>query len=384
MLDLVFPTLKVLFGFFCLVVGGEGLVRGASGLASLLKISALVIGLTVVAFGTSAPELAVAIQATLNGQSDITVGNIVGSNIFNVLAILGCSALIAPLIVSRQLTRIDVPLMVVVSFLAWGVSCDGTVSRVEGAGLFTMLIVYTTWLIVKSRRETRRDELAAEQAAAEQAAEQSAADGEEIPGLLPPDTKPTAMLLLKLASLIFGGLLMLSFGSSMLVDGASTIAKMFGVTELMIGLTIVAIGTSLPEAATSVMASIRGERDIAVGNVVGSNLFNILSVMGLAAFVSPTGLAVSAAAIDFDLPVMIAVAVACLPVFFTHGVIARWEGGLFVFYYVIYTAYLIMTSGGGSPTEWFHILLWVVFPLTAIVLVGSVVASLRSQTPSEP
>ncbi len=374
---LVLPSVYVFVGFVALVFGGELLVRGASGLASLLKISSLVIGLTVVAFGTSAPELAVAIQATLSGQSAISVGNIVGSNIFNVLAILGCSALIAPLIVSRQLIRLDVPLMVAVSFLALGVAYDGTVSRIEGTCLFLMLLVYTAWLVFQSRRETKRDELAASIAATEAAAANTT-ESEDIPGLLPPDTKPTAALLLKLAGLIVAGLILLSIGSHVLVDGASTIALAFGVSELMIGLTIVAIGTSLPEAATSVMASIRGERDIAVGNVVGSNVFNILSVMGLAAVVSPTGLAVEEAAVHFDLPVMIAVAVACLPVFFTHGVITRWEGGLFVFYYVLYMISLVMTSGGGTPAGWFSTLLLVVFPLTAIILIGSAVSAIRT------
>ncbi len=371
---LVAPTLYVLVGFIALVIGGEFLVRGASGLASLLKISALVIGLTVVAFGTSAPELAVAINATIKGEADISIGNIVGSNIFNVLGVLGASALVAPLIVSSQLIRLDVPLMIAVSFLAFLVSYDGTVTRVEGSGLFLTLLIYTAFLIWSSRRQTKRDELAASELASAAAVE----SGEDIPGLLPPDTKPSGLLLLKLLGLIIAGLLCLSYGSSWLVDGATTIALAFNVSELMIGLTIVAVGTSLPEAATSVMASLRGERDIAVGNVVGSNLFNILSVLGLTAIISPTGVPVSETAVWFDIPVMIAVAVACLPIFL-GGIIARWQGGLFVFYYVLYTTFLILTSDGDDVADWFETLMWVVMPLTAIILVGSMVMSLRKE-----
>ncbi len=375
---LALASVYILIGFVALVFGGEFLVRGASGLASLLRISALVIGLTVVAFGTSAPELAVSIQSSFNGKSELAIGNVVGSNIFNVLGILGCSAIIAPLVVSRQLIRFDVPFMVAASFMALGVSYDGNVSRAEGLFLFSMIVAYTGWLIIHSRRESKRNDRAAVANAAD-----LATDAEEIPGLLSPDTKPSGMLLLKLVGWIVVGLVLLSVGARVLVDGASTLAEAFGVSQLMIGLTIVAIGTSLPEAATSVMASMRGERDIAVGNVVGSNLFNIFSVMGLSACVSPIGLPVSQTAIDFDLPVMIAVAVACLPVFMTRGVIARWEGAMFVFFYVIYTMYLIMTSGDKSPAAWFQTFLWVVFPLAAIVILVSIVTAIRNGSPSD-
>lgn len=370
---LIVASLYVLVGFVGLVLGGELLVRGASGMASLLKIAPLVIGLTVVAFGTSAPELAVAIRGTLAGEADISMGNIVGSNIFNILGVLGCSALVAPLIVSSQLIRTDVPLMVAVSFIAWLVCSNGNVSRVEGAMLFALLVGYTIWLIFQSRRERQQ----AERQAAAAAEVEPAVHAEEIPGFIPPDTKPTTGLLLKLVGFVLVGLVLLSIGASLLVDGASTLAREFGVSELMIGLTIVAIGTSLPEAATSVMASLRGERDIAVGNVVGSNLFNILSVLGLTALVTPAGVAVSPTAIGFDIPVMIAVAVACLPIFFSHGVITRWEGGLFVFYYGLYTTYLIMTADGVGVATWYQTLLWAVIPLTVIALVANVISSVR-------
>jgi cation:H+ antiporter len=375
---LVLPSFKVLVGFVALVIGGELLVRGASGLASLLKISSLVIGLTVVAFGTSAPELAVSVQSSFNGKSELAIGNVVGSNIFNVLGILGCSALIAPLVVSRQLIRFDVPIMVAASFLALGVSYDGNISRAEGAVLFLLIVMYTSWLILQSRHDSKR--IDAEEA---RIAEELASDVEEIPGLLSPDTKPSGVLLFRLAGFIIAGLVLLSVGSSVLVDGASTLATAFGVSELMIGLTIVAIGTSLPEAATSFTASIRGERDIAVGNVVGSNIFNIFSVLGLSAVVSSKGLPVSQTAIDFDIPVMIAVAIACAPVFITRREISRWEGALFMFYYVIYTVYLILTSGGKSLASWFETLMWIAFPLTAVVIIGSLVAEFRSSPPSD-
>ncbi len=370
---LVMPSVYVLVGFVALVLGGELLVRGASGLASLLKISSLVIGLTVVAFGTSAPELAVAVNATLKGESDLSIGNIVGSNIFNLLGVLGASALVAPLLVSRRLIRFDVPLMVAVSFLALLVSWDGTVTRVEGTVLFLMLVVYTIWLVLGSRRETQRNELAAN----EKASSEPRPAEEDIPGLLPANTRPSAGLLLKLLGLIVVGLVCLSVGSSALVDGATRIAQAFHVSELLIGLTIVAIGTSLPEAATSVMASLRGERDIAVGNVVGSNLFNILSVLGITAIVSPSGVTVSPSAIGFDIPVMIAVALVCWPIFFTYQLITRWEGGMLLFFYALYTTFLIQTSDDGAISPWFSLLLWVALPLASVVLLSSVVMSFR-------
>jgi len=338
-------------GLVVLVFGAELLVRGASRLAAGLGISALVIGLTVVAFGTSAPELAVSIKSAFAGQADIALGNVVGSNIFNVLFILGLAALITPLVVSQQLVRLDVPLMIGVSLLVLVLGLDGRIGRLDGALLFGGLLAYTVFLLRQSRRES-----AAVQA--EYAQEYGS------PGRL-----SGAQWLLNLA-LVLGGLALLVVGSRWLVDGAVTIARHFAVSELVIGLTIVAAGTSLPEVAASVVASLRGERDIAVGNVVGSNLFNMMSVLGLSSLVAPDGISVPAAALQFDIPVMIAVAVACLPVFFTGHLIARWEGALFLGYYVAYTLYLVLsiTHNGALPL-FSAAMTWFVMPLTVLTLV---------------
>lgn len=351
----------IVAGLITLVVGGELLVRGASRIAVLVGISPLVIGLTVVAFGTSSPELAVSLRASLAGQADIATGNVVGSNIFNVLFILGVSALVTPLVVSSQLIRFDVPLMIAVSFALMIVGLDGNIGRIEGALLFAGLLFYTGWSIRQSRKET----------AAVQAEFAKELDGK---------AQETIPRLLLQIGLIIGGLVLLAFGSQWLVDGAVTIARLFGVSDLLIGLTIVAAGTSLPEVATSIVASIKGERDIAVGNVVGSNIFNILCVLGLAAAVSPGGVEVSPAALRMDIPIMTAVAVACLPIFFTGHVIARWEGGLFLAYYVAYTVYLILAATNESISRTFGgIMLGFVVPLTILTLLICVV---RARKPS--
>jgi cation:H+ antiporter len=336
-------------GLVVLVAGAEAVVRGAGRLAALAGVSPLVIGLTVVAFGTSAPELAVNVQAAWRGASGLGIGNVVGSNIFNVLLILGLSAIITPLTVARQLVRLDVPVMIGVSFLAGILVWDGKLGRWEGGLLTALLMVYLATLYVLSRR----------------------APAQALP--LPPEAEPerpegvgAALLALLLA---VAGIAMLVMGARMLVRGGVDIATALGVNETVIGLTIVAIGTSLPEVATSVVASLRGQRDLAVGNVVGSNIFNILSVLGLASLVAPGGIAIPHEVIRFDIPLMIAVAVLCLPVFVSGAVISRFEGALFLSYYVCYTVLLILTAldvGGAAQLD--RVLAFVVMPGTALVL----------------
>jgi cation:H+ antiporter len=347
------PTVTVMFllGLVLLVGGAEFLVRGAAQLAAAVGISPLIIGLTVVAFGTSAPELAVSMRSAMSGQAgaDIAVGNVVGSNIFNVLFILGLSAAIAPLVVSQRLVRVDVPLMIGASVLLLLLALDGKIGRLDGALLFTGILVYTLFAILQGRRESQA-------VAAEYAGEFSARP------------RTPAGYLINLGYIV-GGLALLVLGAHWLVDAAVDIARAFGVSELVIGLTIVAAGTSLPEVATSVMASIKGERDIAVGNIVGSNLFNILSVLGLAALVAPDGVNVAPSALRFDIPIMIAVAFACLPIFFTGYAIARWEGLLFLGYYALYTTFLVAAAARYPALESFTAgLLFFVVPLTALTL----------------
>jgi len=347
-MDLTIIALFVL-GLVLLVAGAEFLVRGAARLASRLGISPLVIGLTVVAFGTSAPELAVSVQAGLVGQSDIAVGNVVGSNIVNVLLILGLAALIVPLVVSQQLVRIDVPLLIGASVLFLLMARDGRIGRFDGFLLFSGVVGYTLFAIIQSRKESAQIE-------AEYA--QEFGDGGKIAGALPLQI-----------GLIVAGLAMLVLGSHWLVGGAVAFARYFGISELIIGLTIVAIGTSLPELATSIIAALRGERDIAVGNVVGSGIFNLLAISGIAALVTPGGLTVAPALIHFDIPIMIVAAFACLPIFARGHLIPRWQGALFVSYYVAYTTYLILDATRHALLPAFSgAMIGFVLPLTAMTL----------------
>ncbi len=300
-------------GIVALVIGAELLVRGASRLALRLGISPLVIGLTVVAYSTSAPEMVVSVVSSLNGNGAVALGNVVGSNIFNVLFILGLSALVVPLRVSSQLVRVEVPLMIAVSVATLLLALDGRIGRLEGILLVAGGVVYT-WLALRQSGKSG-----------------ATADPEVEVGAT--SATPGNSGLLVNGVLIVAGLGALVLGARWLVDAAVTLARQFGVSELVLGLTVVAAGTSLPEVATSLVAAVRGQRDIAVGNVVGSNLVNLLLVLGLAGTVAPGGLAVPRGALVFDLPVMVAVAIACLPVFFSGSVISRWEGAVFLGYY---------------------------------------------------
>lgn len=357
-----FLTVALLVVGLILMVGGaEIFVRGASQLAAMAGVSPLVIGLTVVAYGTSMPELAVSTISTYAGVDNLAIGNVVGSNIANILLILGLSALVAPLIVSQQLIRLDVPLMLGISVLVWLMGLDGHIAHWEGGVLFAGIMAYTAFLIIQSRRETKaiQDEYAQE-------------FGEKPT----PTPKRWAIVL----GQIVGGMALLIGGSRLLVDGATTIAHYLGVSDLVIGLTIVAVGTSLPELATSVVASYRGERDIAVGNVVGSNIFNILMVLGASAVLAPKWLTVSETVLYFDMPVMMGVALACLPIFF-RGEIARWGGALFLFYYAAYVAYLVLSAAQHQSLPFFQqVVGYGALPLTAVLLTATAVQSWRAKT----
>jgi cation:H+ antiporter len=336
-------------GLVLLCGGAEMLVRAASRLAQAVGISPLVVGLTVVAFGTSAPELAVSVRAVWTDRPDVAIGNVLGSNISNVLLILGASALAAPLVVQQRLLRVDVPLMVAASLVVLVMALDGAVGRVDGLVLFAGVVAYVVFAVRQSRRES---------AAVRE--EYERAYGKE---------QPAPRGLLAQALLVVAGLALLLVGSHLLVEGAIEIAAALGLSELVISLTVVAVGTSLPELATSVVASLRGERDIAVGNVVGSNLFNLLAVLGVTAVVAPDGVHVPDAALSFDFPVMVAVSLACLPVFFVGYRIARWEGALFLGFYGVYVAYLVMSATESPRVDAFQAaLLYFVFPLTALTL----------------
>lgn len=335
-------------GLALLVLGAEVLVRGASGLAVRFGVRPLVVGLTVVAFGTSSPELAVSLQAIWNGQPDVAIGNVVGSNTFNVLFILGVSSLIVPLTVDQKLVRVDVPIMIGASVILWLMALDGRIGRVEGAMLLAGIAAYTAGAIRSARRE-------------------SAAVAEEYERAVGRRGRADVQALL-----VVGGIGGTVLGSRLLVDGAVRLATALGVSELVIGLTIVAAGTSLPEVATSIVAAVRGQRDIAVGNVVGSNIFNVMCILGACGAVA--GVPVAPQVMSFDLPVMTGAAVACLPIFFTGHAINRWEGGLLLASYLAYVTFLVLAARpGGAPEVYSAAMLWFVLPLVVLGVGASAV-----------
>ena len=351
----------ILLGLLGLIAGGELLVRGAVVLARLVKISPLVIGLTVVAFGTSSPELAVSIRAALSGNTGISVGNIVGSNIYNILLVLGVAASLTPLKASKQLIRFDVPVMILASGLTFFLSLDGVLTRIDGAFLFLPLCGYIVWQLKKGKRE---------------APSQKSSSNSKAPG----EVKKSIWTALESLFKILIGFGLLSIGSRGLVIGGVSVATALGVSELIIGLTIVAIGTSLPEIVTSIMSIRRGHLDMAVGNVVGSNLFNLLGVLGLTGIIAPHGIAIPKTALEFDMLVMLAAAIACLPIFFTGKQISRWEGGLFLFYFAVYTVFLILDAKG---SQHLRTLTWVmsifVIPITVITLAMTTYRGVRTK-----
>jgi cation:H+ antiporter len=352
--ELLLMTILMFFvGLLALILGADLLVRGASRLALTLGISPLVVGLTVVAFGTSAPEVAVSVGAVLDGKTDLALGNVVGSNIFNVLFILGLSAMITPLVVNIQLIRQEVPIMLGASLMLCLLALDGNLSFVDGIMLMSLMVSYTIFLVWQSRSQGQ------------------AAQDEYDAEFAPERPAPWLDRMYVQLALIAVGLGLLVLGSDWLVQASVVFAKSLGVSDLIIGLTIVAAGTSMPEVATSIMAAVKGERDIAVGNVVGSNTFNILGCLGLASMVSGgAGLSVPAPALNFDLWVMTAVALACLPVFMTGREIARWEGGMFLAYYLAYVAYLVLAAQQHDALGAFSgAMLSFVLPLTVVTLV---------------
>lgn len=337
-------------GLAILTLGADWLVKSASALALAMKISPLVVGLTVVAYGTGAPELAISLQALLQGQSDITVGNVIGSNLFNILATLGLAAVITPLVVHVQLIRLEVPLLIFCSGLFWFFARNGSIDFAEGSLFVFGLVVYSIWVVLKSRRESARARREFEEEF-----------GEELQGGGAPWWQQLLWLI--------AGLVLLVGGSQLFLDHAVGVAQIFGLSPLVIGLTLVAGGTSLPELATTVLAAFRGERDIAVGNAVGSSLFNILGVLGISAMVAPAGIPVSQDALDFDLPILFAVAVACLPIFFIQPRLARWQGAVFLAYYIAYTTYLVLEAVHSELVKTFEVaMLYFFMPLTVMAI----------------
>jgi cation:H+ antiporter len=309
-------ALLLIIGLVFLVTGAEFLVRGGASLALRLNIKPLVVGLTVVAFGTSAPEMAVSVKAAVMGQGDVAVGNIVGSNIFNIAFILGLSALICPLAIHAKLIRYDIPLMIGVTIVAIVMLWDKSISRWEGILLFAGLLIYT-YLTFKL---SARDESAVQAEAAAEIPRLNGSIGADI-------------------AMVLGGLAGLVLGADWFVQGAIAVARYAGLSEAVIGLTIVAAGTSLPELATTVVAAVRRHADIAIGNVVGSNIFNILSILGITAIVKPFSMQ---NILVSDIFIMLFFAVLLLPLAATGLILKRWEGGVLFAGYILYVIYRLM------------------------------------------
>ena len=337
-------------GLIILILGADLLVRGASRIAAAAGIPPLVIGLTIVAIGTASPEIAVSLRAASLGQGSLTLGNVLGSNIFNILFVLGVTALVSPIIIAEQLIRFDAPIMVGVSLLALGLSLDGKLGAIDGLLLLLGFLTYTVFALRQSRRESAKvhKEYAREFADTE---------------------KHTLWNTAKNILFMLIGLGLLVLGARWLVESATTMAKAIGISELVIGLTVVAVGTSLPEVATSIIAALKGESDIAVGNAIGSNIFNLLGVLGLAGTISPGGIAVMPRVLTFDFLVMVFVALVCMPVFYVDDNVSRGEGMLFLSYYVLYTSYLILDASKSSMLPSVTLFVSFYVPLTFIGLV---------------
>lgn len=303
--------LRIIFGLLLLVKGGDYLVDGSVAIAKRARLSTMVIGLTVVGFGTSMPELLVSVEAALAGNSGIAIGNVVGSNISNIALILGVSAILCPLTASKTALVIDIPFMILASILFVGIAFTGSIERIPGILLFVLLVAYVSWQVRRSRKKSKNE----------------------------PEPDFTDVYSLGKASLIvIVSFALLVWGANMLVDGSSNIARYLGVTDRMIGLTIVAVGTSLPELFASVMAAYKGQADMAVGNIIGSVSFNILSVIGLSAAICPIQHSDEGFISDY----LIMVGLCILFWFFmtTKRLLERWEGVVLL---LIYVAFLINT-----------------------------------------
>lgn len=310
---MLFQILLITVGLAFLYYGAEWLVKGAADAAIRLGVKPLVVGLTVVAFGTSAPELAVSILAAFRGSSDVAIGNVVGSNIGNLGLILGVVALLSPVAVKAQLLKLDIPVMIWSAVLLMFMLVDREITRVEGLVLASLLIVYVYFTV----RESKKGDLS------------------HLPESAPAKDLEGSMF--KYLAFVAFGVSAMVFGASLLVNGAVTIAKAAGISEAVIGLTMVAIGTSLPEMAASIVASIRKQGDIALGNVIGSNIFNVFSVVGLSAMVMPIKpLEIK----PFDLGVMMLFSVAIIPAAWHRNSISRVSGGLLLIGYIFYLGYL--------------------------------------------
>jgi len=321
----------ILLGIVALVGGAELLVTYGTNLAHRLHISPIVIGLTVVSFGTSAPELAVAIDSLRRGAGSLALGNIVGTNIVNILLILGLAAAIRPILMGDRTLRFDLPVMVGTAIILAVFAANGVLSRIEGFILFALAIAYLLEVARTARKEHHeRPEI-----------ETESDDDEETPD---PGLVASPLLLLRDLFLLIIGIVIVIQGANWLVDGAVQIAEHFGISETIIGLTIVAVGTSLPELATTLSATIRGRRAIAVGTLIGSSTLNVTLVLGLALILGPGLVPVERGIALVELPLMVLASAICIPIFLTGKRIRRKEGALMVALYGLYLAYQLWSA----------------------------------------
>ena len=310
-------------GMVLLVVGGDALLRGAVGLATLLRLTPAIIGLTVVAAGTSVPELAVSVLAAMRDSADLAVGNVVGSNIFNISFIIGLCALIGPLAISGNTIKLEYPVLVLVTLMFVAIAEDGMVSRLEAIFFLAVYVGFTAYLISLVRAQMNQQEVAEYRG--------------EVKELQPPSANGASLPLALV--LVVGGGALLGGGAHLTVTGAASLAEMLGMSERVIGLTIVAVGTGLPEVVTSAVSSFRGRDDVAIANVIGSNLFNILGILGLSALVTP--LPVAAGIVASDNWWMLGVTLLLFPLMFTGLRVNRWEACLLLTVYAFYLAWLL-------------------------------------------
>lgn len=359
---------QLAIGLVILGVGAELMVKGSVRLAAIFGIPSLLIGLTIVAFGTSAPELAVSLISSYKGQADIAVGNVIGSNILNILFVIGISALIKPLSVHLKIVKLEIPVLILVSGLSLYFALDAKIGRMDGLILFLFLVFYLTFQGYLAKRAPKDESLDPE---IEKLVDESIKD--------PKQNKKIFVSSL----FIVIGIGALVWGSSLFVDGASGIARYFGVSELLIGLTIVALGTSLPELATSVTAALKNENDIAIGNAIGSNIFNICAVLGLTGAISHSGLDVSLFALQFDFPVMLIVTILILPILFAGFCVTRLEGFLFIALYFLYVGYLVVRGIGNEAIGTYtNVTLKIALPLIGIAFAGSFIKNIWSSLKS--
>ncbi|MFP8487875.1 calcium/sodium antiporter [Gracilimonas sp. Q87] len=354
--------LLFLIGLAVLIGGAELFLRAVDKFGAAWSVSPVVMGLTVVAFATGAPELAISLQAAVDGKPDLVLGNILGSNIANILLILGIAGLVHPLKITNRIIKVDVPVVIAASTLLFVLAMDGLLSPLDGGIIFLGLIIYSVFMyfqIQKDRKLNKRRKIETE---------------------VKLDEPVTTIFYGKYILMLLAGLIFIVMGSRFMVTSAVEIAGILGISELIIGLTIVSIGTSLPEVATSVSAVRHGDSDTAVANVMGSNLYNILLTLSLTVLIAPGAIHVSQEAIDLDLPIMLIVAVACLPLFWPGKVLGRKEAIGFLFYYAAYMTYLVFLAMQHPFKEIMEgIMIWGIFPITAFLIILKFIFDFRSK-----